>query len=108
MTNQLAEEAQLEAVENQYWIDQAQALKRLEKNEDFRKVILDGYFKDRAVDGVSLLANEGIKKSGRRPDVMEQLVAISQLQDHFITIKNLGGIAQEDLEDMEELARVGE
>ena len=37
-----------------------------------------------------MLASEYIKKQGKRGDVMEMLVAISQLQDFFITIKQLG------------------
>lgn len=90
---------ELETIENQYWVDQAQALARLEKNEDFKKVILTGYFKDKAIDGVSLLANDGIKRAGARGDVMETLVAISTLEDHLSTIKNLGAIAEDDLQD---------
>lgn len=90
----------LETVDNSYWVEMYAALERLERNDDFRKVILDGYFKDKAVAGVSLLANDGIKRSGARPDVYESLIAISALQDHFITIKSLGRI---DYSDMEEL-----
>ena len=99
MTNQTTEGVELATIENQYWVDQYEALKRLEKNEDFNTVILTGYFKDRAVNGVSLLANDSIKRGGMRPDVMEQLIAISQLQDHFITIRNMGSVAQDVLDE---------
>lgn len=96
MTNQ--EELELATVEAQYWVDQKNALERLEKNEDFKMIILDGYFKDRAVDAVSLLSNPGIKKRGERPDIMEDLVAISGLQNHFMNVKNLGSVAEDDLD----------
>lgn len=85
-------EVELELTENQYWIDKCEALARLEKNPDFNSVILDGYFKDRSINGVSMLANEYVKKQGQRPDVMEMLVAVSQLMDYFKTIKNLGAV----------------
>ncbi len=98
MTNQ-NEEIELEATEAQYWVTQKEALDRLEQNEDFKTVILDGYFKDRALDQVSLLGSEYIKRNGLRPEVMELLVAISTLQDHFATIKNLGGIAEQEIYD---------
>lgn len=101
----VSSEEELIRVENQYWVDLAEALVRLEDGnpqpDDFKKVILEGYFKDKAVNGVSLLAVDQIKQQGVRGDIMEQLVAISALQDYFMTIKNLG-FAPEDDEDLEE------
>lgn len=86
-----------ELKEYNYYVGMRQALERLENNPDFQKVILEGYFKDKAVNGVSMLASGYIKKNGLRADVMESLVAISQLQDYFITVKQLG--AEDDSED---------
>lgn len=94
-------EQEILRVENTYWAEMAQALERLESNEDFKKVILDGYFKDKAINGVSLLATDHVKRGGFRGDIMEQLVAISQLEDYFITIKSLG-VEPTELEDVEE------
>lgn len=85
-------------VENEYWVSMNAALERLEKNPDFKTVILDGYFKDKAINGVSMLATDHVKRGGFRGDIMEQLVAISQLEDYFYTIKNLGTIPEEDEE----------
>ena len=85
-----AEGKDLLTVENQYWADMYDSLERLKCNDDFKRVILDGYFKDKAINGVSLLATDYVKRGGFRPDVMEQLVAISNLQDYFATIENLG------------------
>ena len=89
-------EQELESIETVYWADMAQALERLEKNEDFKKVILDGYFKDKAINGVSLLATDYVKKGGFRGDIMEALVAVSQLQDYFKTIKSMGFAPEEN------------
>ena len=86
-----------ELKEYNYYVGMRQALERLENNPDFQKVILEGYFKDKAVNGVSMLASGYIKKNGLRADVMESLVAISQLQDYFITVKQLG--TEDDSED---------
>ena len=74
-----------------------EALQRLEKNKDFQTVILEGYFRDKAVNGVSMLAEPSIKQQGQRGDIMEDMVAISNLQYHFKMIKNLGSIAQDDM-----------
>lgn len=99
MINQMTADNGLTAEEineYNYYVGMRQALERLESNPDFQKVILDGYFKDKAVNGVSLLATNYIKKNGLRPDVMEGLVAISQLQDYFITIKRLGAEIEDE------------
>ena len=92
-----------ELKEYNYWVGMKQALERLENNPDFQKVILDGYFKDKAINGVSMLASGYIKKNGLRPDVMESLIAISQLQDFFITVKQLGTEPEEDDENEDEI-----
>ena len=92
-------QAAIESTESTYWIDQAQALERLYRNADFKEVIVKGYFEKKAVDGVSLLANDQIKRSGTRTDLMESLIAISSLKDHFNTIENLGAISVSDIEE---------
>ena len=91
-----------ELKEYNYWVGMKQALERLENNPDFQKVILDGYFKDKAINGVGMLASGYIKKNGLRPDVMESLIAISQLQDFFITVKQLGTEPEDDDDENED------
>lgn len=99
-------EEELMTIENQYWVDMALALERLENGnphpDDFKKVITEGYFKDKAINGVSMLGTEHVRRAGVRPDIMEQLVAISHLQDYFFTIKSLGTTPDEDEFDSEE------
>lgn len=85
-------------VSNTSHAEMKEALLRLHNNKDFQKVILEGYFKNKAVDGVSLLATDYVKRNGLRSEVMEQLIAISNLEDYFSTIINLGPATQEELE----------
>lgn len=103
MSNQTADLTAKELEQYNYYVGLKQALERLENNPDFQKVILEGYFKDKAINGVSILANPGIKRNGQRPDVMEDLVAISNLQHYFIELKNLGYEPDDsEIEDDEE------
>lgn len=95
------EELELEMVEASYWAEKVDALNRLKDNKDFQSLILEGYFKDKAINGVSLLAHEAIKREGKRGDIMEQLVAISNLEDYFMTVTQLGNGAKADLFDDE-------
>ena len=93
------EDQQIIEVENQYWVDMWASLERLQRNKDFKRLILDGYFKDKAVNGVSLLAQDAIVDNGMRPRVMEDLVAISKLEDFLITVENLGSVPPEKEEE---------
>lgn len=90
---------QILEVENRYWADMWASLERLKQNKDFQRVILEGYFKDKAVNGVSLLAQDAIVAGGHRTAVMEDLIAISSLEDFFVTIENLGSMPPEDEDD---------
>lgn len=85
---------ELESVDNSYWVELDKALKRLLKSEDFKKVILEGYLKEKALSGVSLLGRSDVKKRGERPDVIEELVSVANLQQYLFTvIPSLAGSA---------------
>ena len=102
MSNQ-NESVELETTEIEHYVDMGQALDRLRNNADFKKVILDGYFRDKAADSVSLLSLPVIKKRNERGDIMEDLVAISNLQFFFMTIDQMHQAAVEPiLSDNEE------
>jgi len=91
-------EQELETTSNQYWVTMYNDLEALKQNKLFQKVILQGYLKDRAVDLTSMLAQDHVVNSGQRSAVMEDLIAISSLEDFFIMVDNLGNIPTEDEE----------
>lgn len=97
MTNQ--EIDQLETVDNSYQVELYEALERLEQNEDFQKVIMDGYLSTKPLGLVSMLARHDVKQRGERPNVMEELIAVSTLGQYLFMIKQLGGSAKVDLEE---------
>ena len=101
MTN-LEADVELEVAENQYWVDMHEALTRLEANHDFKKVILDGYMREKTLATAAKLADPVMKQRGQRPDLMEELVAVSNLGYHFGMIHQLGATAKADMEDMDE------
>jgi len=92
--------AELETTSNEYWVEQYEALQRLKENPDFQKVILEGYFKDKAIASTSMLATEYVRQTGTRGVVVEELIAISHLENRFHTIENLGApVEEEELEE---------
>ena len=88
--------------EYNHFVGLKQALERLEQNPDFQKLILEDYFKNKPINGVSLLATDYVKKNGLRGEIMEDLVSVSKLQDYFLNIKRLG-TTLDDVEDDAEL-----
>ena len=60
-------------IDNKYWHDLYLALKRLEENKDFQKLILETYFKDKAVNLVSMLANPHVVNTNKRGEIMEEI-----------------------------------
>lgn len=82
-----------------------QALERLDNNPDFQAVISDGYFKDKALQQVSVLASDNVRLGGHRPGIMEELIAISQLQNYFLLIRRMGAepeFTEDNLEDLDD------
>ena len=93
------ENVELETIEVLEDVEMYEALERLEKNPDFQKVIKEGYLKKSVLDSVSLLAHPSIKQQGQRPDVMEDLVAASNLNFYLLMLKNKGQAALADLDE---------
>lgn len=94
--HETADDVELEYSENNYWVEMYEALQELQEQPSFKKVIEEGYFKDKAVNGVSLLATDYVRHNGMRGNIMEELVAISALENYFQTIVNKGAPVDDD------------
>ena len=94
-TEHVEDEREILTVENNYWVGLAQALERLKANPDFKAVVLEGYFKDRAINGVSMLCSPG-SDGGRRKELLDEMLAISNLTWYFKMIEHMGAITDEE------------
>lgn len=65
-----------------------EALQRLERNEDFKTLILDHYLNQSILNSVSLLGVPQIRDKGIRPNIMEDLVSASNLQYFFQMVRS--------------------
>lgn len=97
--NQAAENVELETIERTHMVQKYEALQRLKDNKDFQLVVLDGYLKEKAVDGVSLLGTDYILDNNLRGKLMEELVSISRFEGYMRMIENLGAPVYEDDEE---------
>lgn len=94
-TENLTEEREILTVSNNYWVEMKQSLDRLRENADFKKVILEGYFKDRAVNGVSMLSAPS-SDSVKKKELLDEMMAISNLVWYFKMLDHMGSISGEE------------
>lgn len=88
MSNPEKEQAELMSIQLDHVVEMGEALKRLQRNGDFKKIITNGYLKNKVLASVSLLGVPQIQAEGKRPMVMEDLVAASNLQFFLRMIEN--------------------
>ena len=82
----MSNQADLAVVEQEHHLVMGEALNRLRNNPDFKTVITEGYLGDKVTASVSLLAVPQIKEQGKRADIMEDLIAGSNLQYFFMQV----------------------
>ena len=88
---------------NNYWIALNKDLQQLRDDPAFQRLILKGYFVDRAVDATSMLAHDTTRKTNARGELIEELNAISFLQRYFANIEALGyEPTEEELAELED------
>ena len=94
-TEHVEDEREILTVENNYWVNLNNSLERLKANPDFQAVITEGYFKDRAINGVSMLCapnSDGTK----RKELLDEFYAISNLTWYFKMIEHMGSVSDEE------------
>ncbi len=95
------ENVELELAERSALTAKYESLQRLKENKDFQRVILEGYLKESAVDKVSLLATDYVRRNNLRATMFEELMAISSFEEYLHMIDQLGApVEDEEDEDI--------
>lgn len=103
------EEIQIDITEAKETVAKADRLERLHKNEDFKAVILEGYFKEEAFRLVGLKAHPAMQGVEHQANIMKAIDAIGGLQQHFSQIFMMANQAEEAIRQAEyELAEMAE
>jgi len=104
------EEIQRAEVEISLSIDQAKAfierremLKRLEKNKDFKKLIMTGYLEEEAVRLVGLLMDGEMQEDQDQEMIKRELYAISSLRIFFNNVYAIAGQMEAKIERSEKV-----
>lgn len=92
MQNQLTRDQEIQQIEltigqARKFIAIGDALTRLEKNEDFKKLIFNEYFVEEAARFTSLLAEPAMQRPDQQSALFNSLRAISELKQWLLTTK---------------------
>ena len=77
------------------------SLEILAKNPHFKRVIIEGYFEDKAIALVSALASPNREHPDCQKAIQKQIEGIGALQQHFNIIKAEGSLAEKAVHENE-------
>ena len=81
------EKEEMLTTSNSYYVELYQALDRLYKNPDFKKVILDGFLTEKVHSAAMMMSKPGVNISL----LLEESLGANILRDYFNTIVNMAG-----------------
>jgi len=83
---------------NKVWMRRLEALNKLEHDDDFVDVIIEGFVNERSKAGVKILSTDEVRGSEQlRDEVVRSLESISFFLDYLETVRILGESAKQDL-----------
>jgi len=91
--DQQIEQIELSIEQAKSSIDMRDALRRLNENKDFKKVIVEGYFEKEASRVVLLKADPNTQDTETQDALDKSIIAIGQLRQYMRTIFQVGGMA---------------
>lgn len=95
--DQQIEQIEISIEEAKNLVEESKSLDRLTNNKDFKKLILDKYFKEEASRLVLLKADAEMQGEKEQRDIIRQIDAIGSLRIYFQTIKQLGQMAENSI-----------
>lgn len=94
------EEIELSIAHAKEMVSKKQMAEKLASNREFKKLILDGYFKDEAVRLASLSADVQMKE--HRDEIFMNIQAISVFRQFMQNIVRMGEVAEAELREYQE------
>ena len=80
----------------------SKSVQRLQKNRDFKSVVLEGFFEREAVRLVLLKADPAMQSAEDQKAIVQQMDAIGAFRQYLGACLHLGRMAEKALEDDEE------
>lgn len=92
------QELELSIKRAQDMVDMGKALERLQKNKDFKKIVLEGYFEKEAIRLVHLKSDAQMQTPEKQAAVIRGIDAIGEFHDYLKTVYQLANMAQHAIE----------
>lgn len=93
------------------FVEKGEALNRLKKNADFKRLISNGYLEQEAIRLVHLKAESLFQTPERQAELDRQITAIGYLNQYFVMVNSMAGTAAKSIKSdevtLEELAEEG-
>ena len=99
MSDHDIETIELSIEEAKKLVQAADSLDKLMSNREFKKIILEGYFKDGAVRCVQAYGDPNL--SEYREEIMKDISGIGSLQQYLHKIRMTGNMMRQQIEDLE-------
>lgn len=103
MSDTALQEIELSIKEAQKFVELGNALVRLQSNQDFKKIILEGYFKEEAIRLVHLKSDSNMQSAERQQGILRDMDAIGALEQHLRMVLHRADMARKAIVDAEEL-----
>ncbi len=100
--NEQLEQIELSIDQAKESVAKMKALNKLTDNKEFTQLIREGYFEKEASRLVLMLAEPAMQEETSQEMLQKQITAIGYLRQYFITINQMGRMAQKSLTDDEE------
>ena len=101
MSDNQVTEIELNIKEAESLVNLGKALDRLHSNRDFKKLILEGFFKDEAVRLVHLKADPSVQNEKQQAAILRDIDGIGVLRSYFGKIYQQAAMADAAIEDGE-------
>jgi hypothetical protein len=83
MSEQQIHEIEINMEQAKSFIGMGEALDKLHKNRDFKKIIVEGYFKEEAIRLVNLKSEPAMQSPEKQASIIRDIDAIGSLRSYF-------------------------
>jgi hypothetical protein len=100
--SQVIQDIELNIKQAQLLVDTGNALERLRNNQDFKKIISQGYFEQEAIRLVHLKSDQNMQTPALQASIVAQMDAIGALNQYFQTVFHRAALAEKAIAADEE------
>lgn len=101
MTSHTIKEIEDNIKEARKTVELGHSLERLFNNRDFKKIVLEGYFRDEAIRLVHLKGDPAVQSAESQAAIIRSMEAISELSNYFRNVRHQVMLAEKSIQSDE-------